>query len=336
MDEQDNSTNSPPEVFYSYTYRQMVVAFILVLSILGTFGNMLVIAAVILSKKLWHVTNMFVLNLSIVDLLICVYVIPMNAVVFFKAEQSPTIKPFCTIAGLMFVLCFGCSINNLMCIAISRYAIIRLNGAAYAKLFSQRRTALAIGMTWLIPMFGELVPTLTGCLKPGYDEDFSACNVDVKNTHKGCAVIVLFSIVPVQFCVLFWSCAMVFRHIRTHAKRVQHLEAPIEMQVHNAQRIQQPRPNTKLQVEVSKNLLLVVCAFIVCILPATICSLLLFTLKDNTTVRKVMPGTIVILSANSCLNPMIYGFKHPHFKTVFNCILRGRFDQIPDRNRICK
>ena len=66
--------------------QQLYVAILLILAVLGTFGNMLVIAAVILSRKLRHATNMFVLNLSIADLLTCAYVVPVQAVAVFPCD----------------------------------------------------------------------------------------------------------------------------------------------------------------------------------------------------------------------------------------------------------
>ncbi|XP_038063657.1 melatonin receptor type 1C-like [Patiria miniata] len=331
MDDLSNSTSSlHDEVYSSYAERQIIAAVALVVSVLGLFGNALVIAAVVLSKKLWNATYMFVLNLSIADFVTCAYVIPINAAVLLSTEHMPALMPFCTVAGFLFTLCFGCSLNNLTCIAISRYAIVSVSKATYSKLFSRRRTAVAIALTWLVSTCAVLIPALTGCLQLGLDEVYLSCVVDTQNSSKGCSIAYMACLVPIQFCLITWSCVMIFYRIRTHAKRSQHL-APIEMRVYGNRRMQHPKPSNKLQVEVTKNLLFVVGAFVVCILPVNICVLLLNTLADTAMVKKIFPVSFTILLINSCLNPMIYGLKNPLFKTVFRCIVRGKFAEIPDR-----
>ncbi|XP_038063656.1 melatonin receptor type 1C-like [Patiria miniata] len=332
MDELSNNSagSSYDGVYSSYAERQIISAVLLVASIVGLFGNALVIAAVVLSKKLWNATYMFVLNLSIADFVTCAYVIPINTAILLSTEHMPALMPFCTVAGFLYTLCFGCSINNLLCIAINRYAVVSVSKATYSKLFSQRRTAVAIMLTWLVPTCAVLIPILTGCLQLGFDKEYLSCVVDTQNSSEGCILGRMACLVPIQFCLISWSCVMIFYRIHTHAKRVQHL-APIEMQVYGDQRMQQPNLNNKLQVEVTKNLLFVVGAFVVCILPYSVCVVLSFTLTNTAIVKKIVPTAFAFLSINSCLNPMIYGLKHPHFKTVFRCIVRGKFAEIPDR-----
>ena len=119
-----NHTCPPPSIYNSYTMQQLYVAILLILAVLGTFGNMLVIAAVILSRKLRHATNMFVLNLSIADLLTCAYVVPVQAVAVLSEFQIRSQMSVCQSAAFLLVLCLGCSINSLTCIAINRYFLV--------------------------------------------------------------------------------------------------------------------------------------------------------------------------------------------------------------------
>ncbi|KAJ8024874.1 hypothetical protein HOLleu_34908 [Holothuria leucospilota] len=39
--------------------------------------------------------------------------------------------------------------------------------------------------------------------------------------------------------------------------------------------------------------------------------------------------TKILVAFNSCLNPIIYGVNHPHFREVFKCIVFRRWKDIP-------
>ncbi|XP_041478565.1 G-protein coupled receptor moody-like [Lytechinus variegatus] len=77
------------------------------------------------------------------------------------------------------------------------------------------------------------------------------------------------------------------------------------------------------QVEITKNLFLVICAFLLCVLPATIGSLIPSS-------DPAIPWITLILVFNSCINPFIYASRHPNFKTVFKSILSCRLASVPE------
>ncbi|XP_072179645.1 melatonin receptor type 1A-like [Diadema setosum] len=79
----------------------------------------------------------------------------------------------------------------------------------------------------------------------------------------------------------------------------------------------------KQQVEITKNLFIVVCAFLICVLPAAVAS----TIPSS---DPAIPWISLILVFNSCINPFIYASRHPNFKTVFKSILSCQFNSIPD------
>ena len=80
---------------------------------------------------------------------------------------------------------------------------------------------------------------------------------------------------------------------------------------------------TKRQVEITKNLFYVVCAFVACLAPFAIA--LVIPPSDP-----AIPWTSMIVIFNSAINPIIYGAKHPHFKEVFRHMLRCRYHMIPE------
>ncbi|KAJ8025072.1 G-protein coupled receptor moody [Holothuria leucospilota] len=79
---------------------------------------------------------------------------------------------------------------------------------------------------------------------------------------------------------------------------------------------------SKKQVQITKNLFYVVCAFLLCGTPCVILSH--FDLKN------VGIYAISFIFLNSCINPFIYATKHPHFKEVIKCILLCQLKNVPE------
>lgn len=82
---------------------------------------------------------------------------------------------------------------------------------------------------------------------------------------------------------------------------------------------------SRRQLDITKNLFYVVCAFLVCITPYVI--LLIF---DDTYLAPFAPYAACFLVTNSCINWIIYATKHPHFKVVIRCLLKRQWDEIPE------
>ena len=82
------------------------------------------------------------------------------------------------------------------------------------------------------------------------------------------------------------------------------------------------------QVQITKNMMFVVCVFFACIAPYA-CG----TVIPNT--APSLPYLSLPVYFNSCVNPLIYA-KHPHFREVFSFILRGKWNDIPQKTALLK
>lgn len=83
---------------------------------------------------------------------------------------------------------------------------------------------------------------------------------------------------------------------------------------------------SRRQVEITKNLFYVLCAFLVCITPY----LILLVFDDDGPLAPFAPYAAACLMVNNCINWIIYATKHPHFKVVFRCILTCKWREIPE------
>ncbi|XP_022109790.1 melatonin receptor type 1C-like [Acanthaster planci] len=308
MDSLDNSSVCRGEVYTSYSERQVFAAIFGIISVVGTVDNALVIAAVILSRKLRNATNMFVLNLSIADFLTCIYTIPINMVAVLSEDNWPPPNAPCKLAGFLLVLCSSCSLNNLACIAINRYVMITKSKATYKKMFSGQRTLAGIILTWLVPLAVVIFPALSGIMEINFDPVSSLCTWIPTGSVDVFSFIVFATCFPLQVSLIFWGYINIFYYVYAHSQRI---------------RI---RRDSNLQIQVTKNLALVMCFFMLCMTPLSVG--LLLSCSEPVW---FLQAAVAIFLANSCLNPLIYAAKHPNFRVVFCCIIRGKWKDIPER-----
>ena len=83
------------------------------------------------------------------------------------------------------------------------------------------------------------------------------------------------------------------------------------------------------QIEITKNLFAVVCAFFVCFVPYLVLNPALGSSHVNYYIR-------ILPLANSVVNFVIYARKHPDFKVVLGCMMRCSYNDIPQPSRLLK
>ncbi|XP_022096849.1 alpha-1A adrenergic receptor-like [Acanthaster planci] len=334
-------TNSTPsdetvltnnDVYFSYAQRQILASIVGIVSVLGIVGNTLVILAVALSRKLRHTTNYLVVNLSVADLLTSLS-LPMNVLAVLK-DAWPLPDILCIGTGVVFITCLMCSINCLACVAVNRYILITKPSALYRRLYTSRRTALIIICAWLLPLCIAVIPASTGYIKVGFDPQFFSCSWVVSESDPG-YYYVLFSSCPVQLSVVAWSYGSILYHVRKHTRAVGHMDRSASGESDTAKTGEVPgnhaphfapgKQKRKLQIEVTKNLFYVVCAFLICTAP---CCISLLLGKSG---LRLYPIGVTLLCCNSCVNPIIYAAKHPQFRLVMKSIILCRFSDIPER-----
>ena len=351
MDANSSDQFNPPyvtvpatDVYYSYAERQILAAITGTTAILGVTGNALIILAVLLSRKLRHTTNYFVLNLSVADLLTSLD-LPLIVLSLLRGEW-PLPDPICVGSAIVVLTCLTVSINCLTCVALNRCILITKPITVYRKIFTSRRTAIAIAFSWLFPLSVLLTAAGTGFIKLGFDPEFFVCTWIISQSNPGYYLVFFFTAMVAQFSAILWSYVCVFRHVRKHARAVGHMEdgptASVAPQA--SRRIETDGPTAsnaapaarrerrhqnKLQIDVTKNLFFVVCVFTLCISPFG----LSLVLQQHG--RRLYPVGATILACNSCVNPIIYAAKHPQFRSVFKAILLCRFSEIPERVRFC-
>ncbi|XP_033632125.1 beta-1 adrenergic receptor-like [Asterias rubens] len=313
--------------FDDMNQRIVVACLFALISALGTVGNSLVIVAVILSRKLRTATNVFVVNLSLADLFTSL-ILPWNVVALLSPDGWPIDGAFCAVAAVVLFTCVSCSVYTLAAIAINRFVIITRPMHKYKTYYSKWKLVVMVIGTWGISFFIATIPLIFGLGELGYDVKYGTC------THKTShhlsdyySMAQSLLIYPIPMTTIVVCYIAVFRHVRNHAKNITEQSDSSSTQsqfTHPVRRESSHRQSiSRRQVEITKNLFYVVCAFFLCITPY--CAALVIPKSEP-----FIPWAGAIILLNSCINPVIYATKHPYFKQVIKAILCCKLSSIPE------
>lgn len=337
LPQQDGLSGERPYKFESYTQRCILASLFGFVFITGTFGNSLVILSVLFSRKLRTFTNVFVVNLSVSDLLIC-SAITMNIVALLSREGFPLPEWICAGAAFLTFTGGGCSIYTLAAIAFSRWAVITRSISTQRNWFTSKKLVVMVAFTWIFPAVIAFLPPFLGLGELGYAEKYGTCSH--KTSHELSDFYSLLQgalFYPAPLVVIVVCYYKVFSFVKRNAKHiVEQAETsstsagqPNQNYLHSRNQLTIKKRLTMRQIEITKNLFYVVLAFLICITPFAVS--LMIPPSDP-----VIPWTSALLLFNSCVNPIIYATKHPNFKSIFRQIVTCHWGQIPEPSKFLK
>ena len=318
----------------SYAERIFSGTMILLIVLLGCFGNCLIIGAVILSRKLRTSTNVFVVSLSIADIMtssaLSVFLLPRF---HRRGWPLPHHEWLCSGSAFIVFSCSGVSLYNLAAIAVNRLLLI-IRPVIYKKVYTPSKVILMLITIWAIPVSVCLILPLVGIGGFGFDStDFTCSDLDDHPKADLFNMAQTVSVFPLPLLIIISSYSLIGLHVKAHFKRQLqndldnfrgHSENNRQVQQHHTGRQENIR---REQLEITKNLFTVVCLFFICYLPYFIAS--------------VIPGSThavfylkLFVLTNTCLNPIVYSYKHPHFNEIISKILTCRHADIPEPSDI--
>ncbi|XP_040887180.1 5-hydroxytryptamine (serotonin) receptor 2C, G protein-coupled-like 1 [Toxotes jaculatrix] len=122
---------------------------ILVIIALTVGGNILVILAVSLEKKLQNATNFFLRSLAVADMLVGILVMPVSLINILYDYDWPLPRALCPIWIYLDVLFSTASIMHLCAISLDRYVAIR-NPIEHSRFNSRTKAMMKIAAVWTI------------------------------------------------------------------------------------------------------------------------------------------------------------------------------------------
>ncbi|MEE6517689.1 hypothetical protein FKM82_028053 [Ascaphus truei] len=150
-------------------YRYVGVTWGIIVSLVGTVGNVLTVLAYALDKKLQTRFNLLIINLTLADILYCTFLQPFSVDAYLHLYWRSG-ATFCRVFGMLLFVSNSVSILNLCIIAVSRYILIT-NTKLFDRVFSRVGASLILLGTWVVgfssfaplwPVF-VLVPKVCTC-----------------------------------------------------------------------------------------------------------------------------------------------------------------------------
>ncbi|XP_022112119.1 melatonin receptor type 1B-A-like [Acanthaster planci] len=224
-----NSTDSLPFEFSQFSHRVIVATMILIVSLVGTFGNSLVILAVLLSMKIRTATNAFVVNLATADLLACLAVL-FDAAALLAKDGLPFSELLCSVCAVVENVSIGCSILSLASIAFNRLLLVTRPAIIYRKVYTPKNIAMLLALTWLIPLFLTLLPSFLNLGDFKYDPKYHMCGSSASHPRsKAFRILVAGVLYPSLLVSIIVCYVLIWRHLRRHTKMISYTrEEPLE------------------------------------------------------------------------------------------------------------
>ena len=350
--ETNNSETTPAVYVTRIQYLELVIIAVLVglIVIAGLIGNTSILLAISFSRKLHTATKAFVTNLAVVDLLTSITLIWFTVGALGRADRL-TPQAYCEVISFVLLASIGTSTFNMAAIALNRFIRITKQHL-YTKIFTPGKITIIIAMTWTVPAGILAVGPATG----NHFCDFSRRGLDTLLIQI-CTSFVMPGLVILLSYI--WIYIYVKRHFQTQKNNVPNTAinssgegrmssssetsgedpSPSALRRNNSPPLsmlsKDDRRNNELskqQIKITKNLFLIVCAFLVCFMPY--CILLIF--RGDPIMEYIGNYVALLPLSNSCINFVIYASKHPDFKIVLGHMMKRSYGDIPHPSRFLK
>ncbi|KAM4772388.1 adenosine receptor A3-like [Rhinophrynus dorsalis] len=287
-----------------YTIAEITIA------ITAALGNILVCTAFITDRKLWTVTNYFLLSLSMADVCVGAFAIPCAILTSIGVPYN-NLK-LCLLMLSILIMLTVCSTLSLLAIAVDRYIAI-LIPLRYESIMTPTNTIIAIVAAWIIALMGGLVPMM-GWHKTPSSDAYCLFTQVVDMTYMVYFFTFTFFALPLTVMLIIY--ARIFAAVR---KQIQ-----LTTGRHQGDFVGKQEVGIKKEIKTASSLFTIIFLFILCWAPLHIMNGLIL-LCSHCYVPPVILDTGIILShANSAFNPILYAYKLKSFRNKFKAFFLCR------------
>ncbi|XP_001606666.2 G-protein coupled receptor moody isoform X1 [Nasonia vitripennis] len=199
--------------------------------LIGIPGNLITVAALFRTKKLRNATAVFIMNLSMSDLMFCCFNLPLATSTFWHGSwlHGPLL---CRLFPLLRYGLVAVSLFTVLAITINRYVMIG-HPRLYPKLYKPKYLVLMVLATW-IGGFGALIPTwFEQWGRFGLDPVIGSCSIlpDVYGRSPKEFLFILAFLAP---CIAIVVCyARIFYIVRKTAMKSRRRDEATRQLVHS-------------------------------------------------------------------------------------------------------
>ena len=278
-----------------------------VINFVALFGNLLTCYAVYRSQRLRTLSNVFVIALSVSDILMSTICMPFSVVTLFHGRWMFGEK-FCRFDGFG-ALTFGLvSIGTMGLIAVSRYYCI-VKPEKYAVLFKKQRALLYIVVVWCAALVGSLPPIFIKNGRFEFQPGKAMCLYTFESNIPYTVFIeCVYIAAPLTIITICYT--KVFGAV-SRSNQVFSL----------GNNLPQLRTNVE-DAKVTKTLAAVMVGFTCCWLPISVMDNIDAARGEHTLPRQVYLTYAFLAYLSSTINPFIYGATNRQFRREYKAILK--------------
>ncbi|KAK2109649.1 hypothetical protein P7K49_009395 [Saguinus oedipus] len=209
-----------------------VGVFLAAFILMAVAGNLLVILSVACNRHLQTVTNYFIVNLAVADLLLSATVLPFSAtmeVLGFWAFG----RAFCDVWAAVDVLCCTASILSLCTISVDRYVGVR-HSLKYPAIMTERKAAAILALLWVVALVVSVGPLLGWKEPVPPDERF--CGITEEAGYavfsSVCSFYLPMAVIVVMYCRVYVVARSTTRSLEAGVKRERGKASEVVLRIH--------------------------------------------------------------------------------------------------------
>ena len=246
-------------------------------SLVGTVGNALTMAAILLNDSLHTIPDMFILSLSLSDLIVVAIYQPLNAVRLSNLQFAASSTTFTQTRRFIGFTALNASGTSLFCVTLERLIAIRfpLKCDLYA---TPKRAKHAIVCLWVFALLLAAIYTLGNN--------------------------VTFVVVQVYFLLLLLATVLMYMYILVVARR--HEKAMVIPEGH--------QPSTAQNRKAARTIAIVLGVFLSCWLPFLVIPPIVAKYSQPVMHERLVMVFLTLSTCHSSINPFIYCFRSSRYR----------------------
>ncbi|XP_060592949.1 melanopsin-A-like [Ruditapes philippinarum] len=310
------------------------LAIVLILAFcVGTVGNITVLALYLKYKSLRTASNLFVINLTIADLLMCIICLPMliNEYIRSQVVDSEFIEKSCLINTFLGAFIGFLSIWSLVCLAFDRCIVI--TRTMPVRQYSNKSFSIyvIIGL-WVFCLIAAAIP-FSGYGRYVLEGQTTSCEskdtftLTFQNVFYNIMIQVLFFVVPV-ICITYCY-FVIYMKVRNHEKTYFSTRKSGQFDEVSFRRMRKNRTLEKKEMKTARAGIILISVFCFSWTPFSVVSwIALFGNRDSLTpIAVALPS--IFAKITTILNPLLYALLLPSFKSKLALFCKNHFHSPP-------
>uniref|UniRef100_A0A2C9K1H0 G-protein coupled receptors family 1 profile domain-containing protein n=1 Tax=Biomphalaria glabrata TaxID=6526 RepID=A0A2C9K1H0_BIOGL len=278
-----------------------------VVGVMSVIGNSIVIAAIWKNRRLHTITNVFVGNLAMADIVVGLLAAPCAALAY---KGLPKNFYGCVFINSVILIVTNISILMLLGVALERFLAIK-EPFLYQRTLTVRRAIYINSCIWVIGFLLGMVP-MYGWNKGA--KDLEVCLFTNVITYEYMVYFQFFGLVLLPLFLMMCIYIYILIIVRRHMKQTNALRNMFQQE-------RRAQEGFSKDVKAAKMLALVILFFGIFWLPVNILnSLSLFCDVACSPPYEVLLAAIVMSHANSCINPFLYAASNSRIKRAIKGI----------------